>query len=235
MANCGITSAASNLSASIFDEVTSRHHVDAAVIYAGHNEWFETEMPTTVNIRPMPDTAFRAILSRTAIYYNLWRLSMRLAGEPEGVEPGLGNILAFKNRASRDYVGGDMHGHIRRVALDSLTKNLSRIAELARERKVELVFCIPAGNLADWPPLLSLWPHHLEKDEYRRWLKHYQAGLEALPDDPAKARTELELAAAICDEHAGLLYTLGKALEALGKKDFASSSTTAIQGFEGTG
>ncbi len=224
VANCGITSAASNLIVSIFDDMTSRHRVDAAIIYAGHNEWFETELPVTVNIRPMPDTAFRAILSRTAIYYNLWRLSMRLSGEPKGVEPGLGNILAFKNRVSRDYVGGDVHAHIRSEALKNFIKNLNRIAELARERKVELILCIPAGNLADWPPLLSLWPHHLEKVEYRRWLKHYLAGLEALPTDPEKARTELELAAAICDEHAGLLYTLGKALEASGKKDRARAS-----------
>jgi len=224
VANCGITSAASNLIVSIFDDMTSRHRVDAAIIYAGHNEWFETELPVTVNIRPMPDTAFRAILSRTAIYYNLWRLSLRLSGEPKGVEPGLGNILAFRNRASKDYEGGDVHAHIRSEALKNFTRNVNRIAKLARERNVELILCIPAGNLADWPPLLSLWPHYLEEHEYNRWLKHYLAGLEAQPTDPEKARSELEHAAEICDEHAGLLYTLGKALEALGKKDLARAA-----------
>ena len=220
VANCGIDCAPLSLLADVFEDV-SHKQPDAVVVYAGHNEWLEAELAVTANVRPMPDKALRARLSHTAVYWNLRRAYLQLSGQPEDLIAGLGNIVMPKTRASMRFSGENMHDDIREDVAATFEKNLRRIARLAKERNITLVLCTVASNRSEWPPLLSLAPMHLPKEDYDRWLGHYYAGLDALRTDPAQEKEALEQAAAIHEDHAGLLYSLAVALDGLGERECA--------------
>lgn len=99
-----------------------------------------------------------------------------------------------------------------RVVLDAYRKNLSHVADLARERGIPLVLVTVVSNLSEWPFARDRWDAVLERVEQGdapRWLAFYAQGITF------SRRGDERRALAAFKQSRDLLYPSGRASGAL--------------------
>ena len=196
-----------------------RYRPDVIVIYEAHNEFVEKRFYREV----VGDEGFgrlRGLLYRSRIYSGLTRALGRAPGATSRGEEALGasttGELVGLDVAREDAAGTrqeekDLVGR-------RLEENLRAIVELARGAGATPVLCTVASNVKDWPPNQSLFDSEVGADQRAQALQLQTTALAELAGgNGAQAVSHLERAAQLGAGHAGLMFDLGRAYEAVSR------------------
>lgn len=128
---------------------------DALILYSGHNEYLD------YNNRPLLALEHSPVPGLVEGLRSSWLIN-RFFTQRDG----------FFTRPNRALAPGGLKGKVAR----DFGKNVDRIIKLARRRKVGLVLCSPASNLAYWPPVGDAAAEHYQQAlELTEKGKHEQA------------------------------------------------------------
>ncbi len=196
---------------------TLAYNPDVVVVYAGMNEFVEDSYLEAIEARPL----LFDFLDSLRVYRLLADiLPVRKDSRPAPLDPG--------SRTGALFFSPDLSGKIyaatperRRMVAARFSRNIERMAVLARERSIPLLLCTTPSNLKDWSPERngSAPP---SPDLARRW-RQLIARARALenggrPDEAASAYLE---AATLWDGSAEMCFLLGRVLLASGRTDEA--------------
>ena len=187
---------------------------DVVVVYMGNNEVIGPYGPGTVF------TAWPGAVRLAALRARLTRLRLaQLLRRPR--RPG-----------ARSWEGLDLFAHIHfpendprlEPMYDAFRRNLESILLAGRRSGARVLLATVAVNLADCPPFGSEEPDILPPADRDAWTAAFQSGRTAQErGDAAAAREAFLVAQGLFDRHAGLIYHLAQAEEALGRPEAAQT------------
>ncbi len=217
--NAGGVSYASYRVAKLMEELVD-YEPDLFVVYSGHNEFLERRTyADLIETAPLVADA-GGLLSRTRIYSAGARL-LRPPAAPaadrrrEVLETEVDAILDH-SVGPEDYSRDDRW---RRQVLAHYRYNLDRMVNVARSVGAEILFVVPASNLADCSPFKSEPNGGLSAEDRERF-EQFRAQARRTPD--AAGRLELlDAAAQLAPRAAAVEYERGRALQALGRAEEA--------------
>jgi tetratricopeptide (TPR) repeat protein len=217
--NCGGISYASYRMVPILEEVI-RYEPDLIVMHSSHNEFLEDRSYGDIKRVPRLLVRTQEWVSQLRTF-NLARSGwLQLCGRNAGDEPKDRTLLAAEVEALLDYRDGVEFYHRddawRESVIAHYEFNLRRMAGLARDAGVPLVFMNPVCNLRDSPPFKSEHRDGLTPAELERLEDLWSDARTRYGSDRARALALLQEAVAIDDQHAGLRYDLAKCLDAMG-------------------
>lgn len=219
--NCGGISYASYRLLPILKEVLA-YQPDLILLYIGDNEFLEDRAFAEHKSRPLWLRRAEGTAGRFRLY-NLIRGQVHRATEPEAVRP----ILPAEVDALLDYKGGLEAYHRndaqRAAVIADYAANLHRMIALCRERKVPVILACPACNL-ETPPFKSEHKPGLSAARRQRFDALWEEARSHYDRSLPKAVEILNRAAAIDDEHAGLMSVLGRSLQSLGRHNEARAA-----------
>jgi lysophospholipase L1-like esterase len=222
--NCGGVSYASYRLLPIMRE-TLQYAPDLFIVYTGHNEFLEDR--TYGDLKDA--SPFQTTLRCLALNLRVVSLARRALSQPDdsSARPCPAKILPAEVDARLDYENGLEGYHrdpVRRKGIiRSFEYNMSQMILLAREAGVPIILVNPVSNLKDCPPFKSEFSSTLSPQEKAELISLWQQA-DALNWDEAGAKALLlERAAKIDSHHAGLLYTIGKVYERLGRTQEATT------------
>jgi Tfp pilus assembly protein PilF/lysophospholipase L1-like esterase len=133
----------------VFVREAMRMQPDAVILYAGHNEIIGPYGPANVFGYQAPGAWFAQAgltLGNTRVGRALSLLAAKTLGEGTAEWRGLEEFRAAHFAADDPAVG---------KAADLAEANFRSIVETALDGGAKMLICVPAVNLADWPPLVS--------------------------------------------------------------------------------
>jgi tetratricopeptide (TPR) repeat protein len=217
--NAGVTAINSHLVRGIAADC-ARLEPDLFIVYEGHNEVIGPFGPAGV-LAPFlrSETAVRALvwLKGTRTGQFVAALGRSASGEP-GAPDEWGGMQMFLNQqiAHDDPRLDFVRAHFR--------ANLISIAERAHDSGARTLLCTVLTNQRGFAPFLSRHRPGLSADDLARWNEHLRAAQSAeRAADLAAAESAYRAALAIDDEHAELVFRLGRLLLRAGRRLEAQS------------
>jgi hypothetical protein len=203
----------------ILEEVL-RHEPDLVVVHASHNEFLEDRTYHDLKRTPRVVSRTHELVSHLRTF-NLVRTGyLQLSGGATSNEPRDRTVLAAEVEALLDYRGGVEFYHRddtwRESVIAHYEFNLRRMARIANDAGVPLVFMNPVCNLRDSPPFKSEHREGLTTAELDRLDDLWSEARTHYGADRARALVLLREAVAIDDQHAGLRYDLAKCFDTMG-------------------
>lgn len=218
--NCGGISYASYRLVPILQE-TLAYGPDLYILCTGHNEFLEDR---TYGHLKDP----QSLLEMTRRLTGGWRLLtlarmavLALSGEtataPRDDRPLLGPetdpILDYHDSLAAYHWDDEW----RRGVVAHYEYNLRRMASLARQAGVPVVFVLPPSNLGGCPPFKSEHPRPLSPEQQQRFDTLINAAREQYQHDIRRSIALLTEALQIDDRHAETLYDLGQCYRSIGQ------------------
>lgn len=222
--NVGGVSYASYRVVNLMNEIVG-YEPDLFIVYSGHNEFLEARTYSRILEEPPLVTRLRTHLHRSRAYSlarEIWLgLQRRERASAEAKFQMSGEVSAILDRSFglEQYRRDPEH---RSAVVRHFRYNLNRMANIAEEHGVRLIFVVPPSNEKDFSPFKSQLCRPLYGEQRRAWHYLYNAGRAALmrEDNPA-ALEAFQRALELDSCHADLRYRMGKALFALGRYDEA--------------
>jgi len=217
--NCGGISYASYRMVPILEEVL-RYQPDLIIVHCSHNEFLEDR--TYAGLKRSPRSVVRAqkLVSQLRTFNLVQSGYRQLFGGNASGEPKDRTVLAAEVEALLDYRGGLEFYHRddawREGVIAHYEVNLRRMARIANDAGVPLVFMNPVCNLRDSPPFKSEHREGLTPAELDRLDDLWNQARTQYGTDRNRALVLLREAASIDDQHAGLRYDLAKCLDSMG-------------------
>ncbi len=218
--NCGGISYASYRLVPIMAELLD-HEPDLFVVYTGHNEFLEDR--TYGHVKRTPRVLVR--LHRTLLGLRSYALADRWladrrAKRTDAARP-LKTVLAPEVRAKLDLRKGLEAYHRdpmwRQGTIDHFHRNLETLVRMARNVEVPVILVNPVANLKDCPPFKSQFRTDLTEAEREHVLNLWERAQQLGWSNVHEKIGLLEQAAAIDNQHAGLLYLIGMCYEHVGR------------------
>jgi tetratricopeptide (TPR) repeat protein len=212
-------------------EELSAYEPDLFIVYTGHNEFLEERTYRDVNRMPAVLRNLGGLLAHTRTYAVVHRLVLRQdVAEPTKV----GHHARHDDHELRDEVftrldggvGPDAYRRDEPLAgrvLEHFRYNLPRMVDVAHQAGAEIVFVVPAANLADCSPFKS--EHEANFAAQAAWQRHYDQAQQAYDqqrfDD---ARQTIDQALQLAPRHAQTHYLRGRILQQLHQYDLAKAA-----------
>lgn len=222
--NCGGISYASYRLTPILQECLA-YEPDAFIVCTGHNEFLEDRSYSAMrDVSPLISIPYQR-LSRFRSFRVFRRLL--LGGEPSAGEdqPADRSILGSDVDAFLDYRNGIAAYHRddawRQGVVAHFESNLERMAQLAEDASVPIIFVLPTSNLADSPPFKSEHRSGITSAELSEWKAAITSAKATLRTFPAAAVEPFNQAIGIDPEFADTHFELGSLLESLGNVEAA--------------
>lgn len=223
--NCGGISYASYRLTPILQECLS-YEPDAFIVCTGHNEFLEDRSYGTMrDVSPLISIPYHN-LSRFRSFRVFRHLLPGEASLPSSDNQRAGrNILGSDVDAFLDYRNGIAAYHRddpwRQGVVTHFESNLDRMARLAKDASVPIVFVLPPSNLADSPPFKSEHRSGITSRELSEWEAAIKSAKAKLRTFPAAAVEPFNEAIRIDPEFADTRFELGRLLESFG--DFGTA------------
>jgi lysophospholipase L1-like esterase len=222
--NCGGISYASYRLVPILQEILN-YQPDLVIVCTGQNEFLEDR--TYGHLRSPRSVLTRAQAAAGELH--LFRFMQagyrKVTGAPERPTDAARPILPGEVQALLDFRGGleyyQWDPQWRREVVDHYRFNLNRMAAIARQASVPMIFVEPVSNLRDCPPFKSQHRGDLTPEELTRWNRLYDQARRWFSRDKPRAVELLKEAIEIDAQHAGLHYTLAKCYDELGQYGLA--------------
>lgn len=236
--NCGGISYASYRLTPILKEIL-RYEPDLVVLYTGHNEFLEDRRFEHIRDRGAVLNASIAAAARLRTF-NLLRAGYACLRGATSSAPQQGRpLLPAEVEALLDYRGGleeyRRNEAWRQNVIRQFRFHLDRMAQLARQAGVPLVFVNPACNVGDMPPFKAEHRADLDAEELARWEAlfaaargHFRRGSYNLH----AAIAELEQACQIDPLHAGGWFTLAECYRSTGRVQEAREAYLRAKEFD---
>ncbi len=224
--NCGGISYASYRLAPILQELLA-HGPDLFIVCVGHNEFLEDRTYGHLK-RASGPTAWA---QRQACRLRLCTLLRTGLGSLQGAHadtlPEGRPVLGPEVDARLDWKGGLAQYHRddawRQDVIEHYAFNLGRMAALARQAHVPLVFVAPVSNL-DWPPFKAEHRPGLSEIQLDAFDTLCRQARACYDSDLDEAIHLLQQALALDDQYAVTHYDLGKCYQTTGQWDSARAS-----------
>ncbi|HWB00427.1 MAG TPA: tetratricopeptide repeat protein [Pirellulales bacterium] len=215
--NCGGVSYATYRLLPILEEVL-QYQPDLIIFCEGHNEFLEDRTYAEMKrIAPWLRWSYQQV-ARLRMF-DVMRASYRSIRSPRGTPDSDRSILPVEVDARLDWRGGLSQYHRdpvwQRDCIEHFAFNMARCVELCREQDVPLLLVNPAANL-DWAPFKAEHRDGLSADELERAEQLWNEARAYYGDAPKRALQLLKQAVAIDNQHAGLMFDLGKCYQRLG-------------------
>ncbi len=224
--NCGGVSYASYRLAPIVEEIL-HYRPDLIILLTGHNEFLEDRTYQPIKTLSWPARPALELASRLRLFVLFRELVQRFWGptrEPADAEKPL---LPEEVDTILDYQGGLASYHRdeswRRDVIAHFGYNLGRMIGMARDRGVPVILVNPIANL-ETPPFKSEHRRGLSDVELQRFEDLWNEARGLYGRDLPLAVEFLKQARAIDDQHAGLLFSLGKCEQELARFSEARES-----------
>ncbi len=219
--NAGGISYASYRVAALMEELSS-YQPDIVIVYSGHNEFLERRTYSRIIETPASVRGLTALLSRTRTYSALSR-TFRAEPSDDGqtTAPLAGEVNAILDQSigPEDY---ERDAELKEQVLAHYRFNMSRIVDIARAGGAKVVLVTPASNLRHCSPFKSQHRDGLSAEDRQRWDALFADARESFEAERyAEALSDLDAAASIDDQYAGLHYLRGRVLDALKRYDDA--------------
>lgn len=218
--NCGGISYATYRLVPIMQELLE-HEPDLFIIYTGHNEFLEDR--TYEDVKKKSRVLLR--MHRTMLNLRVYCLAHQFLSHHHGQRTQAGHssktILSPEVQAKLDFQEG-LKSYIRDEAwrngtIEHFHHNLETMVKASRRAGVPIILVNPVSNLKDCPPFKSEHRSNLSESQIQRVVElREQAGKLDWSNTYGKIRL-LEQAAALDDQHAGLLFLLGKCNARIGR------------------
>lgn len=217
--NAGVTAINSHVVRGIAADC-ARLEPDLFIVYEGHNEVIGPFGPAGV-LAPF-------LRSETAIRLLVWLKSLRLSQ----LVAALGRSASGTPGTPEEWGGMQMfldqqipHGDPRLDFVRAhFRANLISIAESAHDAGARTLLCTVLTNQRDFAPFLSRHRSGLSTDDLARWNEHLRTAQSAeRSGDLAAAESAYRAALTIDDEHAELVFRLGRLLLRAGRRVEAQS------------
>lgn len=223
--NCGGISYASYRLTPILKECFS-YEPDVFIVCTGHNEFLEDRSYGSKNsVSPLITVPYHG-LSRFRSFRLFRQLLTESSKQSADTGPMKGReLLGSDVDAFLDYRNGIAAYHRDDIWRQGVTahfeSNLDRMAKLAKDAGVPILFVLPPSNLADSPPFKSEHRNGITASELEQWNAAIASAKTYLKSFPAAAVEPFREAIRIDPEFADTHFELGKLLESLG--DFSSA------------
>lgn len=225
--NAGAISYASYRVLGVMEEL-ARYEPDLFIVYTGQNEFLERRTYAGLAADASPLTDVAALVNRTRLA-TVVRQSLDAAGIARKSSGHRTPVLSENTRAIPvDAVGPEAYHRDDSLAasvLDHYRASLRQMVAIARSVGAEIIFVVPASNLADFAPFKSEHRPGLGATELTEWYALERAGRAAAAaghfDEAVRA---FENATRLDDRHAALWFHLGHARRALGRHDDARAA-----------
>lgn len=218
--NCGGISYASYRLVSIMRELLE-YEPDLFIIYTGHNEFLEDR--TYEHIKNKSRVLIRT--HRTLLNLRIYSLAHHLLSQHLGrrtpAEHSPKTILDPEVRARLDFQEGLKSYHRdqawRKDIIEHFHHNLEMMVRMSRRARVPVILVNPVSNLKDCPPFKSEHGSDLSDAQIQRVIELRKQAGELGWSQAYEKLSLLEQAAAIDNQHASLLFLLGKCNEHIGR------------------
>lgn len=218
--NCGGISYASYRLVPIMRELLA-YEPDLFIIYTGHNEFLEDR--TYGRLKKMPSLLIR--LHRVLLNLRSYSLAHQfLSGHRAGrMDHGRSSktVLPTEVQAMLDFQDGLESYHRdevwRQGTIRHFRHNLDTMVRMSRSAGVPVILVNPVTNLKDCPPFKSAHRANLSESQRQRVLELREQARELDWSDTYGKIRLLEQAVSIDNQHAGLLYLLGKCYARIGR------------------
>jgi tetratricopeptide (TPR) repeat protein len=227
--NAGALSYASYRDVGLMEELAS-YQPDLFVVYSGHNEFLERRTYAGLADRSPMITSALSLVSRTRTA-SLVREVFDRAGVRRVQSAHRAPVLGENTQAiAVNAVGTEAYHRdplFSREVVEHFSATLESMIQTAQRAGAEILFVVPASNLADFVPFKSEHRHGLTDQELSSWHRHF-AGAQAhwAKGHMSEALREIELAERIDDQFAAGWYWKGQILRAMGN---ASAAKAAFQ------
>ena len=223
--NCGGISYASYRLTPILQECLA-YEPDAFIVCTGHNEFLEDRSYGRIrNVSPVITVPFHS-LSRLRSFRLFRQFLLEISSstsDNDHLENR--NVLGSDVDAFLDYKNGIAAYHRddvwRQGVVTHFESNLDRMAHLAKEAGVPILFVSPPSNLADSPPFKSEHRSGITTQELSEWEAAIESANAKLKTFPAVAVEPFEDAIRIDPDYADTHFELGRLLESIGDFDAA--------------
>lgn len=225
--NAGAISYASYRVTGVMEEL-ARYSPDLFIVYVGQNEFLERRTYTGLAESPSFLTDTASLVNRTRIA-TVVRQALDLTGVRRSASFHRTPVLGEETKAIPiNAVGPDAYHRDEKLAEDVVRHfraSLERMVRVARSVQAQILFVIPASNLADFAPFKSEHRPGMSGPDLDAWIRHEteSASLSARGNHEGALR-EIELAEKYDDRYAALWYRQGKSLVALGRFDLAKTA-----------
>jgi len=225
--NAGATSYASYRDAGVMEEL-AQYSPDLFIVYTGQNEFLERRTYAELTESPSFLTDTASLVNRTRIATVL-RKAFDLTGVRRQQAAHRAPVLGEETKAIPiNAIGPDAYHRDEAFAtgvIQHFRASLERMVRIARSAKADILFVLPASNLADFAPFKSEHRAALTSVELEAWNRHEsKARLFAASANHAAAIREFELAEKIDDRYAALWYQKAQSLLALNQFDAAKQA-----------
>ncbi|MCA9006864.1 MAG: SGNH/GDSL hydrolase family protein [Planctomycetaceae bacterium] len=213
--NCGGVSYASYRLVPILRE-TLQYKPDLYIVYTGHNEFLEERTYGNLKQSSSISLATQKSLRDLRIASLMQRL---LPDAQEETAVSTKNVLSADVNARLDFQKGLEGYHrdaeTRRGIIEHFEYNVRQMILLAKQADVPLVLVNPVSNLKNCPPFKSEFANGLSQEQQDQLISCWNAANDC---DWSEADHKMQLwkeAVHIDQQHAGLLYNIGKTCEHL--------------------
>lgn len=218
--NCGGISYASYRLVPIMAELLT-HKPDLFIIYTGHNEFLEDRTYKRLKKIPRPLLRLHHVLLNLRSYSLANSCLSRRSSKTDSSK----TVLPVEAQAILDFEDGLEAYHRdlawRQDTIEHFHHNLETMVRMSHDAGVPVILANPVSNLKDCPPFKSQFRENLSEKQIQQIAElRHRAGQLSWDDTYAKIEL-LEQAAAIDNQHAELLYLLGKCYSRIGRFDQA--------------
>lgn len=224
--NCGGVSYASYRLVPILRE-TLQYQPDLFIVYTGHNEFLE-------------ERSYGDLKQSTPIYLTVQNSlrELRIASLMQRILPGAREdhmnsnktVLPADVNARLDFQKGLEGYHrdpkTRRGIIDHFKYNVRQMILLAKQADIPLVLANPVSNLKNCPPFKCEFENGLSQEQQDQLVACWNAANDCEWSEADRKMQLWEEAVHIDHQHAGLLYSVGKACEHLQRFPEAKSWLT---------
>jgi tetratricopeptide (TPR) repeat protein len=225
--NAGALSYASYRDVGLMEEL-ARYQPDLFIVYSGHNEFLERRTYAGLADRSPVITSALSLVSRTRTA-TLVRDVFDRAGIRRVQSAHRAPVLGENTQSiAVNAVGTEAYHRdpsFSREVVEHFSATLESMIHTAHQAGAEIVFVVPASNLADFVPFKSEHRQGLTDRELSLWNRHFAAAQELWSKERwPEALAEMERAERIDNQFAAAWFLKGRILQAMGDVPAAKAS-----------
>jgi len=225
--NAGAISYASYRALGVMEEL-AQYAPDLFIVYTGQNEFLERRTYQGLSDSTSLLTGPLSLVFRTRTA-TVVRDVLDLAGVRRVQASHRAPVLGEQTKAIPiDAVGPAAYERdeaLNNEVVEHFRATLQRMVHVAQQARADILFVVPASNLADFAPFKSQHRAGLSNSDLDRWNLHEEQARSLISNgDHAAAVAEINMAMAIDDRYAGLWFLMGQTLQALTKFDEAKQA-----------
>ena len=221
MVNCGGISYASYRLVPLMEELL-QYQPDLFILYTGHNEFLEDR--TYRRLKNVPRMLIG--LHHRLLHLRTYQLVDRYLAS-RGNSDESKTVLSTEVKTKLDVKTGLSTYHRDPVwqqgIIEHFRRNLEVLVQTAQRADVPIILMNPVSNLKDCPPFKSEFGRDQSQEDQDRVIALWEQARQGDTSDPWSRLHLLEQAAALDDQHAGLLYQLGISYAQTGRFSEAKS------------